>query len=228
MQGTPSADGTSCRHCGTALRPNAPFCGSCGQAVPNRVLQHPVRDTRPSPVAQAVSSPAASQIVPAGRGLRCACYLVDLAVMLSPALPLAIAGAVLGVSEIVYIVLPVAFLAVWVWMQVWQGYTGTTFAKSMLGLRLVRTADHRPPGLATCLARGGIFGATAGLAALPVVLNEVPQSGLHDQLTGVTIIDVVRGVDPQGRKQDPVLRRTVDRGLNKVASPLPVDMSGRR
>ncbi|CAM3656484.1 RDD family protein [Mycolicibacterium frederiksbergense] len=148
--------------------------------------------------------------------------------MLSPALPLAAAGAVLGVAEIVYIVLPIAFLAVWLWMQIWQGYTGMTFGKSMLGLRLVQVADHRPPGLAACVTRGGLFGATLGLAALPVIANETPHDGMHDRVSGLTMIDVVQGANPVGKKQDPVFRRSPDRRLNKVAAPLPMNVSGPR
>ncbi|MBN3458846.1 RDD family protein [Mycobacterium sp. DSM 3803] len=229
VPGQPCADGGNCRHCGTALRPNAPFCGSCGQAVVNRQYQQPhPTGTRGSVVVLPSSAPAPNRIVGAGRGVRCACYLMDVAVMLSPALPLGIAGAILGVAEVVYIVVPVAFVAVWVWMQIWQGYTGMTFGKSMLGARLIRVADNKAPGLAACITRGGIFGATAGLAALPVVVSQVPHDGLHDRLTGVTVIDVVQGANPLGAKRDAVFRRAPDRGLNKVAAPLPVNTSGRR
>lgn len=148
--------------------------------------------------------------------------------MLSPALPLAIAGAVLGVGEIVYIVVPIAFVAVWVWMQLWQGYTGMTFGKSMLGLRLIRVSDNGAPGAASCITRGGIFGATLGAAALPVVLSERPRDGFHDKLARVRVIDVVVGANPLGGKQDPMFRRPPDRGLKKVAAPLPMNTLGRR
>lgn len=147
--------------------------------------------------------------------------------MLSPALPLATAAAILGVAEIVYLVVPIAFVAVWVWMQIWQSYTGMTFGKSMLGLKLVRAGGNRAPGLAACLTRSGLFGATAGLAALPVVLSATPQDGLHDRLSGLIMIDTVKGINPLGKQQDPVLRRYADRGLNKVAAPLPTNQSGR-
>ena len=229
MSGPSSAEGGNCRHCGMALRVDAPFCGSCGQAVVNRQSQQPqpVIGRRPV-VVLPPQAPVPNRIIGAGRGVRCACCLMDIAVMLSPALPLAIAGAVLGVAEIVYIVVPVAFVAVWVWMQIWQGYTGMTFGKSMLGVRLIRVADNKAPGLAASITRGGIFGATAGLAALPVVSSEVPHDGLHDRLTGVTMIDVVQGANPLGAKRDAVLRRSPDRGLNRVAAPLPVNNSGRR
>lgn len=221
------SDGT-CRHCGSALRANAPFCGSCGQAVPNRGHQHPALVARPvQNVAVAAMPQTADRIVGAGRGVRCASFMMDLAVMLSPALPLAVAGAILGVAEVVYIVVPIAFAAVWVWMQIWQGYTGLTFGSSMLGLRLVRSSDHRPPGLAACVTRGGVFAATLGVVALPVVINESPHDGLHDKVAGLTMIDVVLGANPVGKKQDPVFRRSLDRGLNKVSAPLPVNMSGR-
>lgn len=228
-QGQPGTGAGTCRHCGSALRADAPFCGSCGQAATNRIHRHPDATPRSAPnLAVSMAAPAADVVVGAGRGVRCACFLLDLAVMLSPALPLAVAGALLGVAEVVYTVVPVAFVAVWLWMQIWQGFTGMTFGKSMLGLRLVRVADNKPPGLAASLTRGGVFGATAGLAALPVIANESPHDGLHDKVSGLTMIDVVHGANPLGRKQDPMLRRSVDRSLNKVAAPLPVQSSGRR
>lgn len=186
------------------------------------------RPAAPVPSAPAVPAAPTDQIVGAGRGVRCACYLMDLAVMFSPALPLAIAAAVLGVAEIVYVVLPVAFAAVWLWMQIWQGYTGLTFGRSMLGLRLIRASDNRPPGLAACMTRSGVFGATAGLAAIPVIMNETPHPGLHDKVSGLIMIDVVQGANPLGKKQDPVFRRSPDRGLNRVAAPLPVNATGHR
>lgn len=227
-QGSPATRDSICSHCGSPLQPNAPFCGSCGQAVTNRALQHPVPKPRSwTYPTLAAPVPVSDRIIGARRGVRCACYLLDLAVMLSPALPLAIAGAFLGVAEIVYTVVPVAFVAVWVWMQMWQGYTGMTFGKSMLGLRLVRTDDNQPPGLMKCLIRGAVFGSTAGLAALPVVLHESPRSGLHDNVSGLIVIDVVQGANPLGKKQDPVFRKSPDRGLRKVAAPLPVNAPGR-
>lgn len=227
-QGTPDTAGGVCCRCGSGLRANAPFCGSCGQAVLDRRYRQAEPVGAPQLAAWASQPPDPDRIVGARRGVRCACYLLDLAVMLSPVLPLAVTAAVLGVAEVVYVVVPIAFVAVWVWMQIWQGYTGMTFGRSMLGLRLVRVGDHQPPGLPMCAGRGGIFAATAGLAALPVIVSDVPHDGLHDRLTGLTVIDTVQGVDPLGRKQQPVFRRSPDRGLNKVAGPLPVDMSGRR
>lgn len=228
MHGTPGADAGICGRCGSALRVNAPFCGSCGQAVTNRVLQPPDPTPLSQPTLPSASPAPASAIAGAGSGVRCASHLLDLAVMLSPALPLAIAAVVLGVPEVVYAVVPVAFVAVWIWMQIWQGYTGQTFGKSMLGLRLVRITDQRPPGLAACVLRGAVFAATGGLAALPVVMGEVPTDGWHDKISRTTVIDVVWGSNPLGRQQNPVFRRAAGRGVNKVSSPLPTGVPGRR
>ncbi|UXA19105.1 RDD family protein [Mycobacterium sp. SMC-4] len=228
VQGSSDAHDGSCRHCGSPLRVNAPFCATCGQAVTNRGYQHPNPAPRVLPELPAYTAPSTvDHVVGAGRGVRCVSYLLDLAVMLSPALPLAIAGAVLGVAQIVYTVVPVAFVAVWLWMQIWQGLTGMTFGKSMLGLRLVRAGDNQAPGLLACLTRGAVFGVSAGLAALPTVINEMPCDGFHDRASGLTVIDVVQGANPLGKKQVPVFRRTADRGLNKVTGPLPRDVSGR-
>lgn len=212
-----------CVHCGSTLRANAPFCSLCGQAVTNR---RPV--AAPPPVTPEPAASVSDQVVGARRGVRCCCYLLDLAVMLSPALPLAIAGALLGVAEVVYIVVPIAFVAVWVWMQIWQGFTGMTFGKAMLGLRLVRTVDHQAPGFPATLTRSGIFGATAGLAAMPVITSALPCEGVHDRMSGLTMIDTTLGANPLGPRPTTVLRRSTGRGLNKVQSPVPLGASGRR
>jgi len=150
---------------------------------------------------------------------------MDAAVMLSPALPLSILGAALGVAEVVYIVVPIAFVAVWLWMQIWQGITGLTFGKAMLGLRLVRADDRRTPGLFASLLRSGVFVVTAGGAALPVISDASPRDGVHDRIAGLTMIDVARGANPLGPSPQVPLRRSVDRRLNTVRSPVP---SGRR
>jgi hypothetical protein len=50
---------------------------------------------------------------PARRGVRASAALLDLAAMVSPALPLSAAAAALGVAELVYLVLPVASVAIY-------------------------------------------------------------------------------------------------------------------
>ena len=219
----------ACAHCGSGLRADAPYCGSCGQAVTNRQPQPPVtRGQRFATVAQPRPAVVADQIVGAGRGVRCCCYLLDLAAMLSPVLPLSIIGAILGVAEVVYIVVPIAFVAVWAWMQIWQGFTGMSFGKAMLGLRVIGAADRQIPGLAATVMRSGIFAATAGLAAFPILISPTPRDGLHDRLSGLTLIDVVRGANPLGPRPKSALRRPAERRLNKVQSPVPLKASGRR
>lgn len=167
------------------------------------------------------------QVELAGRGVRCSAFLLDLAAMISPALPLAITGAVLGVAEVIYIVVPVAFVAVWTWLQIRQGLTGNTFGKSMMGLRVVRATDNRPPGVGPSMLRSLIFVGTCGLAALPVVLHARPGAGLHDRVTGLTVLDVTTGANPLGPRQQAALRRATDRGLNRVHSPIPYAASRR-
>ena len=225
-----STGADACVRCGTVLRANAAYCGACGQAITNRRPVVPSRPTR-QPVSAGATplapTPSAG-IVSAGRGVRCCCCLLDVAAMLSPALPLAVAGAVLGVAEVVYIVLPVAVFAVWAWIQIWQGFTGMSFGKALLGLRLVTVTDHRSPGQAATITRSGVFAATLGLAALPVVASPVPHDGLHDRLTGLTTIDIALGANPLGQSQQTALRKSLDRRLNNVGSPVPTATSGRR
>jgi hypothetical protein len=142
--------------------------------------------------------------------------------MLSPAFPIAIAATILGLVDVIYIVVPVAFVAVSVWMSLWRSLTGMTFGTATLGLRTVRTADKRPPGFAAVALRSLIFAGTGGLAALPVLADGGPQRGLHDRVAGVSVIDISLGANPFGQRQQTTLRRTLDRGLRKVNSPVPV------
>ena len=223
MTGSPATAEATCVHCGSRVHVNAPFCGVCGKAVVGRPLSEPTptpaRTSTPAP------APAAGGIVGAGRGVRCCSSLMDAAVMLSPALPLSILAAALGVAEVVYVVVPIAFVAIWAWMQIWEGITGLTFGKAMLGLRLVRAGDRRPPGLAASLLRSGVFFFSAGVAALPVIVDGSPRDGVHDRIAGLRVIDVARGANPLGPAPQVPLRRSVDRRLNTVRSPVP---SGRR
>lgn len=160
--------------------------------------------------------------------MRACSFLLDLAVMASPVLPLAAIGAIFGVAEVVYLVVPVAFLAVWVWMQLWQGFTGMSFGKSVLGLRLIRTSDRRAPGYAAAATRSLMFAATAGLAGLPAMFSTTPRDGAHDRVAGVTLIDVAVGGNPLGPRQQTPLRRGVDRGVKTVHSPVPLGAAGQR
>lgn len=235
MTQQPTIGDGSCLHCGSVMRAGAPFCRACGQAVTNR--QRPLTPSgsttslNPVPVPAAVppAPPPPGQIVGAGRGVRCAAYLLDVAAALSPALPLGVASVVLGVPEVVYVVLPVAFVAVLVWMQVWQSCTGMTFGKSMLGLRLITVADGGVPGLSATVTRSAVFVVTAGLAALPVLLSPAPRLGAHDRASALMVIDVVSGANPLGpRLPQATLRRAKVRGLNRVHSPVPVPAVGRR
>jgi hypothetical protein len=220
MAAQPSAEAHRCPQCGVAMAASARFCATCGHLITHRSSPPPA--AAPPPVAVTQGPTGGDEIRLAGRGVRCSAALLDLAAMMSPALPLSIAAAVLGVAEIVYIVLPVAFAAVWVWLQVWQGLTGTTFGKSMLGLRLVRAGDLRAPGFAATMTRSGIFFATLGLAARSVLASRTAVSGSHDRASGLVVIDVTQGANPLGARQLTTLRRSVDRGLNRVQSPVPV------
>lgn len=144
-------------------------------------------------------------IRPAGRAVRCVAALLDLAVLLSPALPLAAVAVVFDVPAVVYQVLPVAFVAVGIWLLVWQSFSGSSFGKSVLGLRLVRAVDYQPPGLSATLVRTFVFFATVGLAALPVLFAH---PGLHDRAARLTVLDVANAADPLGphRGRNPLRR----------------------
>lgn len=217
---------SACAHCGSPLRPNAPFCGACGQAVLNRPLAPP--PTARAGLSTAVTQPAAAaqpqpvdQILLAGREVRfCGC-LLDVAATLSPVVSLAAIAAILGVPAVVYIVVPVAVVAVWSWQQLWLGLTGTSVGKAVLGLRAVRSADQKPPGFVACATRSLIFGATMGLIALPVLTSSTPR-GRHDRMTGIDVIDVSIGSNPLGPRQQTALRRSIDRSLKRVQSPVPL------
>jgi uncharacterized RDD family membrane protein YckC len=226
MPGQPARGArVDCPHCGSPLPVNARFCGTCGHTVHTR--SSAASDPWQRQPAAAAAPVTVDRVQLAGRGVRCSAFLLDVAAMISPALPLAITGAVLGVAEVIYIVVPVAFVAVWAWQQIRQGLTGNTFGKSMMGLRVVRAADNRPPGLAPSIQRSLIFVATGGLAALPVVLHRTPHSGLHDRASGLAVLDVTTGANPLGPRPQAALRRSADRGLNRVHSPIPHTVSRR-
>lgn len=229
MSGHPTGADPTCLQCGSVLKVNAPYCGACGAAVTNRHPRQAVSfDTHTSTGVQAPTTVAVPTLVPAGRGVRCCSALLDLAVTISPALPLTAAAALLSSAEVVYIVIPVAAVAVWLWMQIWQGFTGLTFGKAMLGLRLIRRANLHPPGFAASVLRTAIFVGTAGLAAVPALTSPTPPEGVHDRLTGLTVIDATLGANPLGVQQHTALRTTKNRSLNKVGSPISVASAGRR
>lgn len=214
----PNGAAPECPQCGSDVAPNARFCRACGQPLATRT---PAAPAAPIP-RPAVPAGAPTAVRPADGGVRCTAFLLDLAAMISPALPLSTAAAVLGVAEVVYVVVPVAFVAVWLWMQIWQGSTGKTFGKAMLGLRLVRTVDHRPPGVAAALLRSAACMATLGACCVPVSVSARPRDGWHDRLSGLTVLDVALGANPLGPRQHATLRRPAERGLNQVHSPVPV------
>ena len=211
----PSETQSRCPHCDSPVLADARFCNTCGHSTTTR---RPPSDVSAPRFAPPITP---TGIESAGRGVRCSSFLLDIAAMISPALPLAITAGLLGRAEVIYIVVPVAFVAVWAWLQLRQALTGNTFGKSMMGLRTVRATDHRPPGLGPVLTRSLIFVATGGLAALPVVLRATPCDGLHDRVSGLTVIDVTAGANPLGPRETAALRRTAQRGLNQVRSPIP-------
>lgn len=171
-----------CSRCGAGFAADDPYCPSCGADPVTTRLPAPTTDVRY-----------------AGRSVRCAAYLMDVAVMIVPAFPLSIAGILLGVSAVITVVVPLAFLAVWLWLQICLALTGQSLGKSMLGLRLVNL-DHRPPGFGPTVLRSLVFVATLGLAALPL-------PGLHDRVSGLRVIDVAAGANPLGPPTRAKLRR---------------------
>ncbi|MGE2716266.1 RDD family protein [Mycolicibacterium litorale] len=228
----PGGAALECPQCGSGVASNARFCRACGQPLTARIPvarpHHPPVRRSGSRTVTAEPTGAPAPVRSAGGRVRCTSFLLDLAAMISPALPLSTAAAVLGVAEVVYVVVPVAFAAVWLWMQIWQGTTGKTFGKAMLGLRLVRAADHRPPGVAATLLRSLACTATLGSAGLPVLVSAAPRDGWHDRLSGLTVLDVALGANPLGPRQHATLRRSADRGLSQVHSPVPVAAARRR
>ena len=158
----------TCSQCGSPLRANAPFCGACGQTVSRRERHVSAAPAPPPPSRQ-----APRQLVAAGRDVRCASFLLDMAAMLSPALPLATAAALLDVAEIVYIVVPVAFVAVWIWMQIWQVHRHVV-RQVHAGAADGQRCRPLGAGVWATLRRGRVFAATLGFAALPALRSLRP------------------------------------------------------
>lgn len=233
MPDQPAGAGASCPQCGSGLPPSARFCTRCGHTLTARSGQlyaaagapTAVRPTQPPTTPEASDDP----IVPAGVAVRSSAFLLDLAAMVSPALPLSIAAASLRTAALVYAVVPVAVVAVWAFMQTWQGLSGTTFGKSLLGLRLVGADDLQRPGVGRALLRGTIFALSLGLAALPMTPDARGRAGLHDRVTGLGVLDVTVGANPLGaRPQRTLFRRAAsDRSLHRVHSPVPIPTTKR-
>jgi hypothetical protein len=218
--GDATRDDAACVHCGSSLRANAPFCTACGHAVTGRHTPAGAATAPAASVPDIASAPA--DVVGVARGVRCTAYALDLAVLTSPALPLAVTAAIFKVAAVAYVVGPTAFLAGWIWMGIWQALTGMSFGKAMLGLRAIRLTDQRPAPFSASLLRGILFAGTAGVAALPVLSSSEPCDGWHDRLSGITLIDISLGGNPLGPQQQTALRRQIDRSLRVVRSPIPV------
>jgi hypothetical protein len=219
------AGGTeTCTHCASPLRPNAPFCATCGHAVTGRLIRAPRPGGASAPTYQAPAAiaPQPQQTVAADARLRAGAFLLDLAIMASPVLPLAGIAAILHVADVVVVVAPVAGVAVWAWMLVWQSMTGMTFGKAMLGLRCVSIAGCRAPGVGSSFVRSLVFLGTCGLAGLPLLSGH---PGTQDRLSDTGVLDVVTGRNPLGPVQRPPLRAPANRGLLAVQSPVPVPSS---
>ncbi len=218
--GDATRDDAVCVHCGSALRASAPFCTACGRAVTGRSAPTATSTAPAMPAPDA--APQSVGPVGVSRGVRCTACALDLAVLASPAVPLAVTAALFKVAAVAYVVTPTACLAGWIWMAIWQALTGMTFGKAMLGLRAIRLRDHRPAPLPASLLRALAFMGTAGVAALPVLSTSDPCDGWHDQISGITLIDISVGDNPLGPRQHTALRRQIDRSLRVVGSPIPL------
>lgn len=231
MPQQPHRAGASCPQCGSGLPPGARFCTVCGHTLTARTGGLYATASPPAaPHGRPAGEPESvrDQVQPAGAAVRCSAFLLDLAAMASPALPLSVVGAALGTAALVYLVVPVAFVAVWAFMQTWQGLSGTTFGKAMLGLRLVRADGLDRPGVGPTMLRSVLFGVTLGLVSLPMTPDGAGRAGAHDRITGLGVIDVTVGANPLGARPQPPLRRvTADHSLHRVHSPVPVPTKKR-
>lgn len=219
---------TLCSNCSTALTPGAAFCTRCGSGVADRAVAPPsdVPDAVPT-----VEEPAASSVAvdprwaglrPVGIGIRVLSYLLDLSVLLVAGSVTAALSIVVGVPGIATVIAPLVVGAVWIWNLSWLVVSGNSFGKAAVGVRAVGVASLDTPAALPAVLRSVLFGVTAGIVSVSVLIDRSPwHRGWHDIASGIILVDALNGRNPLGPRPVASVLRRPERGLQTVAAPIP-------
>lgn len=197
----------TCSACGTALAPGAPFCGTCGAAVPATVRAAVVAAARTAEESAPARVVAAGAPLPAAPGRRVAAFFVDQMLVISVMIATyVIIGAGMagapgpGPTDVAVftglLTVPIAASAlVGLAQLVAEGRSGATVGNVALGIRTVRVSTTRPPGFGRAVLRrfieslGGIvvFGQYL-VAASSAWDRGRNRQGWQDKAAGTTMV----------------------------------------
>lgn len=167
-----------------------------------------------------VSEPAAAAVgleppldgcVPGTPGARLAAAVIDGAVALVAALPLALGIALVvsrgGATTLAQVLIGVgtAVLVAWTVVLLWlHGARGLGPGKAALGLRTVRERAARPIGFWRALLRHLLLGLplVGIVAVVPILFDGRARRGLHDRAVGSVVVGIRTGRNPLTARQD--------------------------
>ncbi|GAA1456200.1 RDD family protein [Williamsia maris] len=219
---------TLCSNCSSELTPGAAFCTRCGSGVADRAVAPP--SDAPEAVVT-VAEPAAPSVDvdtrwaglrPVGVGIRVLSFLLDLSALLVVGSATAALSIVVGVPAIATVIAPLAVVAVWIWNLSWLIVSGNSFGKAAVGVRAVGATTLDTPAALPAVLRSVLFGATAGIVSVTVLVDRTPwKRGWHDIASGIILVDALNGRNPLGPRPVASVLRRPERGLQTVAAPIP-------
>ncbi len=199
----------TCSACGTALAPGAPFCGTCGAAVPATVRAAVVAAARTAAESAPARVVAAGAPVPAAPGRRVAAFFVDQMLVISVMIATyVIIGAGTGTAGAPgpspadvavftgLLTVPIAASAlVGLAQLVAEGRSGATVGNVALGIRTVRVTTTRPPGFGRAVLRRFVesLGSVVVFGQYIVVASSAwdrgrNRQGWQDKAAGTTMV----------------------------------------
>ncbi|SKA96706.1 Uncharacterized membrane protein YckC, RDD family [Agreia bicolorata] len=234
-----------CVRCGSPVPRSSQFCLACGTPTSTRSQaaafggpEVPVQAAwQPTPVNAPI---LLSTIVPANYGRRVVAFLIDgafgglltsiialpilwiVAASVAPGSTFELAGLPSALITLASGLYPLA-------MVVLQAFTGFSFGKRIMGLRIVKVEALVRPGLGRMLLRGVIVGASnivVGIGPLLVYLSPLWDQtkrlrGWHDRLSGTWVIDVTKGPNPLAKNAGEIIDDVpaVEKSRRPAAAP---------